>query len=132
MLQERAQPAALVANRRGIALLVQNSLQGLINLHAPLKRLAEGRRADRHDQRVDDDVVRLDAVVGGTLDDLLGHREADVGILEHGHGLVDREPALGGRVEQHLRRLPFIGIVDALDEAGQLLAQIALAAAAGG
>ena len=43
---------------------------------------AGGRHgADRHHQRIDDDVVGGDAEVGGALDDLLRHREADVGIL---------------------------------------------------
>ena len=38
-------------------------------------------RPDRHQQRVDHDVLARDAVVGGPLDDLLGDREADVGVL---------------------------------------------------
>ena len=42
--------------------------------------LAAGRRhrPDRHEQRVDDDVLARDAVVGGPLDDPLRDREPDV------------------------------------------------------
>ncbi len=44
------------------------------------KHLAAGvaQRADRHDQRIDDDIMRRNAEVGAALDDLLGHRETDV------------------------------------------------------
>ena len=43
---------------------------------------ARGRHgADRHDEGVDDDVVGGDAEVGGAVDDLPGHLEADVGVL---------------------------------------------------
>ena len=45
-------------------------------------RPASPMRADRHDQRIDDDVMRRDAEIGAALDDLLGHGEADVGVLE--------------------------------------------------
>jgi hypothetical protein len=38
-------------------------------------------RADRHHQRIDDARRTADAVVGGALHDLLGHLEADIGIL---------------------------------------------------
>ncbi len=44
-------------------------------------RPAVRHRADRHHQRVDDDVLARDAVVGGALDDLLRDREPDVGVL---------------------------------------------------
>ena len=56
--------------------------------------LAAGRahRADRHDQRVDDDVRARDAVVGGPLDDALGDREPDVGVLaDPGVVVADRD-----------------------------------------
>ncbi len=43
--------------------------------------------ADGHDERIDDDIVRLDAVIGGALDDLLGDREADVRVHRNA-GLV--------------------------------------------
>ena len=45
--------------------------------------LPAGRRhrPDRHEQRVDDDVLARDAVIGSALDDPLGHGEPDVGIL---------------------------------------------------
>ena len=43
--------------------------------------------ADRHDQRIDHDVLARNAEVGGALDDLLGDREAHVGILGYA-GLV--------------------------------------------
>ena len=43
-----------------------------------LTGLAEG--ADRHHERIDDDVVGGDAVVGGAVDDALGDLEAHVGI----------------------------------------------------
>ncbi|CAI2934180.1 protein of unknown function [Aminobacter niigataensis] len=53
------------------------------------KDLAAGiaERADRHDQRVDDDIMGGDAKVGATLDDLLGDREADIRIHRNA-GLV--------------------------------------------
>ena len=38
-------------------------------------------RADRHDQRIDDDVLALDAMVHRPLDDLLGDRVANVRVL---------------------------------------------------
>ena len=37
--------------------------------------------ADRHHQWVDDDVLDADAVIGGSLDDLLGDLEPDVGVF---------------------------------------------------
>jgi hypothetical protein len=44
--------------------------------------MAGGRhRADRHDQRIDDDVMGGNAEIGGALDDLLRHREAHVGVF---------------------------------------------------
>ena len=78
------------------------------------------QRADRHDQRVDDDVRARDAVVGGPLDDPLGDREPDVRVLadagvvvadRHDRGAVladERQDALealllaGHRVDQRL------------------------------
>ena len=50
--------------------------------HEP-EHLPPGRahRADRHHERVDDDVLLRDAVVGRARDDLLRDREAHVGIL---------------------------------------------------
>ena len=47
------------------------------------EHLAAGRRhrADRHHQRVDDDVRARDAVIRGPLHDPLGDREPDVGVL---------------------------------------------------
>ena len=51
--------------------------------HQPEHLLAGGAHgADRHDQRIDDDVLRLDAVIGRALDDLLCHLEADVGVFQ--------------------------------------------------
>ena len=47
-------------------------------------------RADRHHERVDDDVLLRDAVVAGPRDDLLRHREPHVGILRDA-GLVVRD-----------------------------------------
>ncbi len=45
-----------------------------------LEDLAAGitQRADRHDERIDDDVMGGNTVVGGALDDLLGDGEAYV------------------------------------------------------
>jgi hypothetical protein len=48
--------------------------------------------ADRHDQRVDNDVMRLDAVIGGVLDDLLGNGEAHVRVFGNAGFIVgDRD-----------------------------------------
>ena len=47
-------------------------------------------RADRHDQRVDDDVLAADAVVGRVLDDLPGDLEAHVRVFRDA-GLVVRD-----------------------------------------
>ena len=56
------------------------------------EHLAAGgrQRADRHEERVDDDVLARDAVVGGALDDPLRDREAHVGVLGDA-GLVVRD-----------------------------------------
>ena len=54
-------------------------------------------RADRHDQRIDDDVAARDAVIGGALDDLLRDREADVRVLGDA-GLVVGDRDDGGAV----------------------------------
>ena len=49
-------------------------------------------RADRHDERVDDDVLFRDAVVGGTRDDRSRHLEADVGVVRDARLVVrDRD-----------------------------------------
>ena len=53
--------------------------------------------ADRHDERVDDDVARRDAVVGGALDDALGDREAHVRVFRDA-GLVVADRDDGGAV----------------------------------
>ena len=50
------------------------------------------QRADRHDQRIDDDVRARDAVVGGALHDPLGDREPDVGVhADPGVVVADRD-----------------------------------------
>ena len=59
--------------------------------HEPEDLPAGGaHRADRHHERVDDDIVPGDAVVGGAGDDLARHLEAHVGILGDA-GLVVRD-----------------------------------------
>ena len=51
-----------------------------------------GEGADGHQQRVDDDVLARDAVVGGALDDPLGHTEPDVRIhADAGLVVADRD-----------------------------------------
>ena len=51
-----------------------------------------GQRPDRHEQRVDDDVLARDAVVGGALDDPLGDREPDVRVhRDAGLVVADRD-----------------------------------------
>ena len=59
-----------------------------------LPRSAHG--TDRHDERVDDDVVGRNAVIGGALDDFLGNGEAHVRILGNA-GVV-----VGDRNDRHI------------------------------
>ena len=58
------------------------------------EHLAAGRRhrPDRHEERVDDDVLARDAVVSGPLDDPLRDGEPDVGVLaDPGLVVADRD-----------------------------------------
>ncbi len=58
---------------------LQLVLQALEQVHDLAARLVD--RTDRHHERVDHDIARRDAVIGGALHDLLRHLEAHVGIL---------------------------------------------------
>ena len=87
--------------------------------HQP-EHLLTGRphRTDRHHERVDDDVVRGDAVVGGRVHDLLGDPEPHVGILAD-PGLVvrdrdDRGAVLGDQREHRFD--PFVLAGHRVDE----------------
>ena len=74
--------------------------------------LAAGRRhgPDRHQQRVDDDVLARDAVVRGPLDDPLRDREPDVRVLGDA-GLVVGDRDDGGAVLLHQRQDPLEALV---------------------
>ena len=105
--QERGVEAAAVGQAEGevrgaagrvdLELVVQ-AAQQVDQLAA---RVVDG--ADRHDQRIDDDVLARDAEVGGALDDLLRHREAHVGILGD-PGLVVGDRDDGRAVLLHQRQ----------------------------
>ncbi len=64
------------------------------------------QRADRHDQRIDDDVAVMDAVIRGALDDLLRDGEAHVGIFRDA-GLVVGDRDDGGAILLHQRQHDF-------------------------
>ncbi len=71
------------------------------HLHA---RQVDG--ADRHHQRVDDDVARRDAVVRGALDDALGDREAHVRVLgDAGLVVLDRDHGRAVLLDERQDRL---------------------------
>ena len=57
---EVGREATLVADRGGEALVVQHLLEHVVRLRAPTQRLAERRRADRHDH----ELLEVDRVVG--------------------------------------------------------------------
>ena len=62
--------------------------------------------ADRHDERVDDDVARRDAVIGGALDDALGDREAHVRVFrDAGLVVADRDDRGAVLLDERQHRL---------------------------
>ena len=69
--------------------------------------------ADRHDQRVDDDVLLPDPVVGGPVHDSPSHLEPDVGVLGDSRLVVrdrhDRRPVLGDERQHPLEAFLLAG-----------------------
>jgi len=84
-------------------------------------RLVEG--ADRHDQRIDDDIGIGDAVIRGALDDLLCHLEAHIGVFRDA-GLVIGDGDDRGAVFLHKRQHALQPLLLAGDGVEQRLALV--------
>ena len=80
-------------------------------------------RADRHDERIDHDVLVADPMVGGPFDDLLRDREAHVGLLADA-GLVVRDRDDRGAVLRDERQHRFEPLVLTRDRVHERFAPV--------
>ena len=88
--------AALVADRRGQAAVVEQALQRVVRLHAPPQRLGVARRTDRHDH----ELLQVDRVVGvDAAVDHVHHRHGeDVGVGTTDVAVQRHTELVGGRL----------------------------------
>ena len=99
--------AALVAHRRREAAVVQDALEHVVGLGAPAQRLAEARRADRHDH----ELLEVHAVVGvHPAVQHVQHRHGQHVGVGPADGAVERDLQLRGRRLGRGQRHPEDGV----------------------
>ena len=96
LLRQVGREAALVAEAGGEAALLQHRLQRVVDLGAPLQRLAEGRRADRRDH----ELLDVDAGVGvrAAVEDVHHRHRQHVGVRPADVAEQRQLGRLGGRL----------------------------------